>query len=80
MILDRHLTHQQKIIIAMVAAAIWIYFRSFGCYALLKRKKVLSIVLVVAWIYLYDKDPLFLPIGLAIMVLFGYWKGKRSLI
>ena len=73
MILDRHLTHQQKVIIAMVAAAIWIYFRTFDCYKLLKRKSLLSVVLVVAWIYLYDKDPLFLPIGLAIMVLFGYW-------
>ena len=80
MILDRHLTHQQKIIIAMAVAAIWIYFRTFGCYALLKRKSLISIPLVVAWIYLYDKDPLFLPVGLAIMVLFGYWTGKCSLI
>ena len=78
MILDRHLTHQQKIVIAMVAAVIWIYFRTFGCYKLLKRKSLLSIFIVVAWIYLYDKDPLFLPIGLAIMFVYGCLPTYRS--
>ena len=78
MILDRHLTHQQKIIIAMVAAAIWIYFRTFDCYKLLKRKSLISIPIVIAWIYLYNKDPLFLPIGLAIMYSYSLIPTSRS--
>ena len=78
MILDRHLTHPQKIIIAIATAAVWIYFRTFDCYKLLKRKSLLSIVLVVAWIYLYDKDPLFLPIGLAIMYSYSLIPTSRS--
>ncbi len=78
MILDRHLTHQQKIIIAMASAAVWIYFRTFDCYKLLKQKSLLSVVLVVGWIYLYDKDPLFLPIGLAIMYSYSLIPTSRS--
>ena len=71
MILDKSLTHQQKIYIAMVVAAVWIYFRTTNCYVALPRKNIISIVLVVFWIYLYNKDPLFLPIGLLGMYLFS---------
>jgi len=67
MLLDTFLSHQQKIYLAMITASIWIYYRTFDCYALLQRKKVISILLVILWIYLYNRDPLFLPIGMAIM-------------
>ena len=33
----------------------------------LKRKKLLSVILVCIWIYFYEKEPLFMPIGLIIM-------------
>ena len=42
MILDNYLSYQQKVIIAMISGAIWIYFRTFDYYALLQRKQILS--------------------------------------
>jgi hypothetical protein len=70
MFFDTILTRQQKIYISMITGIFWIYFRTFDCYALLERKKIFPIILVVLWIYLYEKDPLFLPIGLGIMILY----------
>jgi len=71
MILDNCLSHNQKIIISMITGGLWIYFRSLENYALLLRKSILSILLVVVWIYLNYIDPLFLPIGLLIMVIYS---------
>ena len=65
MILDEY--SEYKIYIAMIAASIWIYVRTADCYKLLPRKNIVSIFLVIIWIYLYDKDHLFLPIGLLAM-------------
>ena len=73
MILDNYITFEQKIIIAMIAGAFWIYFRTVDCYVLLKRKQILPVLLVVTWIYINYYEPLALPIGLAIMLIYAYY-------
>ena len=72
MILDNALSYNQKIYISMMAGALWIYFRTQKCYAALPRKSILATILVVTWIYLNYKDPLFLPIGLGLMLAYAY--------
>lgn len=73
MILDDYLTFEQKVIISMIAGAIWIYFRTIECYDLLKRKKILSVILVTGWIYMNYYEPLALPLGLLIMYIYAYY-------
>jgi hypothetical protein len=68
MILDKVLSYNDKIIISVLIGSIWIYFRSLKHYALLPRKSIISVILVGGWIYLNYIDPLFLPIGLGMMV------------
>ena len=68
MILDRVLTYHQKVIIAVIVAGFWIYFRNQDCYAMIPRMHLLPVLFVMAWTYLNYYDPLFLPIGLLILV------------
>jgi len=68
MILDRVLTYHQKVIIAVIVAGFWIYFRTQDCYAMIPRMHLLPVLFVMAWTYLNYYDPLFLPIGLLILV------------
>lgn len=70
MILDNYLTFKQKIYISLLFSAIWIYFRDLGCYRLLPRKSIISIVLVCIWMYSNYYEPLSAPIGLIIMYLY----------
>jgi hypothetical protein len=65
-----------KIYIATLSAMIWIYYRTFDCYALLPRKSLLSVVLVALWTYFNYMEPLLLPIGLLLMYLAR--EGKSS--
>jgi hypothetical protein len=64
------LDRKNKILISMISGGLWIYYRDFNCYELLKRKKMLSVILVVLWIYFYEIEPLFMPMGLILLVLF----------
>ncbi len=70
MILDKQLTYQQKVWIAVVSASVWIYFRDFSCYKLLPRKSILAVAGVALWTYYNYSEPLLLPIGLFIMFFF----------
>ena len=70
MILDEYLSFDMKIIISIISGSIWIYFRTTQCYILLPRKSVLSAIMVSLWIYYNYYEPLFLPIGLIVMVIF----------
>lgn len=56
-----------KIMIALLSGGIWIYNRDDLCYKLIPRKRLLSVFIILLWIYLNYKDPLFLPIGLFIL-------------
>lgn len=71
MIFDNYLTFDDKVKISMLASIIWIYFRTAECYKLIPRKSIVSVVLVTTWVYLNYQEPLFLPIGLIILYLYG---------
>lgn len=72
MLFDKYLTFEQKIYIAIISGSIWIYFRTLGCYLALPRKSFLSVILVSIWLYANYYEPLSVPIGLAIMVLYSF--------
>ncbi len=59
-----------KVIIAMISAGIWIYFRTPDCYVLIKRKSLFSVLFVMIWTYLVCYEPLCLPLGLLVMIIY----------
>ena len=71
MLFDKYLTFEQKIYIAIISGSIWIYFRTLGCYLALPRKSLISVILVSLWLYFNYYEPLSVPIGLIIMVLYS---------
>ena len=71
MIFDEYINYQTKVKLSVIASIIWIYFRTTECYKLIPRKSLLSVILVSVWVYLNYQDPLFLPIGLLILYLYG---------
>ena len=78
MLFDNYLTYDQKVYIAIVAGAIWIYFRTLGCYLALPRKSFISAILVSIWMYFNYYEPLSAPIGLIIMVLYSLFFAKKG--
>ena len=52
----------------MIAGGLWIYFRTDACYKMIPSQSVFPVVFVCTWIYANYKDPLCLPIGLAILL------------
>ena len=79
MLLDNYLTNKQKIYISIFSSIIWIYYRDIGCYALLPRKNIMSIILVSIWMYCNYLEPLSAPIGLIIMYLYSILYKKQIL-
>ena len=71
MLFNKYLTFDDKVKISMLASIIWIYFRTAECYKLIPRKSIVSVFLVTTWVYLNYQEPLFLPIGLIILYLYG---------
>jgi hypothetical protein len=69
--LDRWLTYHQKVIISMICGGLWIYFRTQDCYKMIPRGHIFPVVVVCVWIYLNYYEPLFLPIGLFILVAYS---------
>jgi hypothetical protein len=78
MLFDKYITFDQKIIIAVLSAAIWIYFRNWGCYKLIPRKSTFSVIFVGIWLYLNYYEPLVVPIGLSILVLYSLLNKKKN--
>ena len=70
MILDNYLTYDEKVYISIVCGALWIFFRTSDCYRLIPRLHISPVIFVACWIYLNYYDPLFLPLGLCILVLY----------
>ena len=70
LILNKYLNQNTKIIISVIVGMIWIYFRTEDCYKMLPRQEVLPTIFVGIWIYLNYLEPLFLPIGLGMMMLY----------
>ena len=70
MIFDKYLSFHNKMIISIISGGLWIYFRTNQCYTLIPRMHIFPVLFVMFWIYLNYLDPLFLPIGLAILLVY----------
>ena len=70
MIFDKLISYDKKVLISIIVGMIWIYCRTQDCYRFLPRKKILPVLFVGGWIYLNYYEPLFLPIGLSIMIIY----------
>lgn len=80
MILDKYLSYDSKVIISVICSGFWIYFRTSECYNLIPRLHVFPILFVMTWVYLDYYEPLFLPIGLLILVLYSKVWQKLKII
>lgn len=74
MILDNFFTYDEKVILSMIFGGIWIYLRTSECYNLIPRKHILPVFFVVGWIYLNYYEPLFLPLGLLVLITYSLIK------
>lgn len=77
MILDNYLSYNIKVIVAIVCSGLWIYFRTSDCYKLIPRLHIFPVVFVMTWTYLNYYEPLFLPLGLLVLIAYSQLhKGK----
>jgi hypothetical protein len=72
MLLDSYLTYDQKVFIAVFCGGLWIYFRTSKCYEMIPRVQIFPVLFVCIWIYLNYYEPLFLPIGLLVLIIYAY--------
>lgn len=79
MLLDNLLSYDKKVFISIVCAGFWIYYRTSDCYDLIPRKHIFPVIFVVVWTYLNYYEPLFLPIGLSILILYSKIYKKESM-
>ena len=70
MILDDVISRDNKIVIAVLSAGFWIYFRTAQCYNMIPRQHLFPVVFIMAWAYINYYEPLALPIGLVILASF----------
>jgi hypothetical protein len=70
MILDDVISHDNKIVISVLSAGIWIYFRTAQCYNMIPRQHLFPVVFVMSWAYINYYEPLALPIGLVTLASF----------
>jgi hypothetical protein len=73
MFFDKFLTYNQKVIISLLCGGFWIYFRTAECYNMIPREHLFPVLFVCSWIYLNYYEPLFLPIGLFVLILYAYF-------
>ena len=71
MILDKYISYNNKVIIAVICAGLWIFFRTSECYSLIPRLHIFPVIFVMGWAYLNYYEPLALPMGLAILILYS---------
>jgi len=78
MIFDKYLSYHNKVLVAVVSAGIWIYFRTTECYAMIPRKSIFACIFVMIWLYLYSYEPLFCPIGLLILLFYSKYNNIEN--
>jgi hypothetical protein len=71
MLIDKILTYNQTVIISIICAGFWIFFRTSDCYNMIPRGHILPVIFVMVWTYLNYYEPLFLPLGLGILILYA---------
>jgi hypothetical protein len=72
MFFDKYLTFDQKVVISIICGGLWIYFRTSECYNMIPRLHIFPVIFVTIWIYLNYYEPLFLPLGLLVLVVYSY--------
>ena len=72
MLLDKYLTFDQKVFISIVCGGLWIFFRTAECYNMIPRLHIFPVIFVTIWIYLNYYEPLFLPLGLLVLIIYSY--------
>jgi hypothetical protein len=77
MLLDNYLSFHNKVIISVIISGFWIYFRTSDCYNLIPRKQIFPVFFVMIWTYLNYYEPLFLPIGLIILIAYAKFMKKK---
>jgi magnesium-transporting ATPase (P-type) len=70
MIFDDYLSYNNKVIIAVIFAGLWIYNRTAECYAMIPRKSLFAAIFVMIWVYSYSYEPLFCPFGLCMLIFY----------
>jgi hypothetical protein len=70
MILDKYISFQKKVFISVISAGLWIYFRTAQCYDMIPRHHLFPVAFVMGWAYLNYYEPLFLPLGLLVLILY----------
>jgi hypothetical protein len=73
MLLDRYLTFDQKVLLSIVSGGLWIYFRTAECYSMIPRLRLFPVLFVCSWIYLNYYEPLFLPLGLLVLLSYSFF-------
>lgn len=73
MILDNYLSYNIKVIVAIVCSGLWIYFRTSDCYKLIPRLHIFPVIFVMTWTYLNYYEPLFLPLGLMVLIAYSHF-------
>lgn len=76
MILDNYLSYNIKVLIAIICSGFWIYFRTSDCYKMIPRGHIFPVFFVMTWTYLNYYEPLFLPIGLLILMAYSHINKK----
>lgn len=74
MLFDKYLSYKTKVIISVICAGLWIFFRTSDCYSLIPRMHIFPVIFVMIWTYLNYYEPLFLPIGLSVLIVYTKWK------
>jgi hypothetical protein len=70
MIFDKYISYKNKIFFSVICSGMWIYFRTPKCYDLIPNYHFFPVLFVMIWTYLNYYDPLFLPLGLLILILY----------
>ena len=71
MILDKYISYDVKVRISTIVAGLWIYFRTAECYSMIPREHIFPVIFVMFWAYMNYYEPLFLPIGLTILIVYS---------
>jgi hypothetical protein len=78
MLLDKYLSYNSKVGIAVICTGFWIYFRTAECYAMIPRHSLFASIFVMTWVYLYSYEPLFCPIGLFILIFYTKYNNIKN--
>ena len=70
MLLDKYISFDNKVFFSVIISGFWIYFRTKECYDMIPREHLFPVFFVMIWSYLNYYEPLFLPIGLFILILY----------